>query len=73
MSTYRIVSIDGIDFGTYEGLCEVDALDAMAREAGYQNWSAGCQVTGSDDRDWTSDLFKFRGGQVALLVVQVAP
>jgi len=32
---YRIVSSAGVELGTYEGETEREALDAMARDAGY--------------------------------------
>lgn len=35
MTTYRITSNVGIDLGYFSGTCPGDALDAMAREAGY--------------------------------------
>jgi hypothetical protein len=37
MSFYRIVSNEGIDLGTYEGNTPTEALDAMARDAGYKS------------------------------------
>lgn len=37
MTKYRITSEAGVNLGTYEGETEQDALDAMARDAGYKS------------------------------------
>lgn len=34
----------GADFGIYAGATEADALDAMARDAGYVSHAAACEV-----------------------------
>jgi hypothetical protein len=47
MTTYQITSSAGVDMGTYEGETAADALDAMARDAGYES-QAGDE---DDDED----------------------
>lgn len=37
MRTYLIVSSAGVDMGQYSGATPADALDAMARDAGYRD------------------------------------
>ena len=39
--------ITGMDFGDYEADSEADALDAMAKDAGYADYKSACEVTGS--------------------------
>ncbi len=45
MTTYRIENtISGAILGDYEGETEADALNAMARDAGYADYAACCEV-----------------------------
>jgi hypothetical protein len=45
MTTYRIENmISGVILGDYEGATEAEALDAMARDAGYADYAALCNV-----------------------------
>lgn len=37
MNSYRIESEAGVDMGIYQGETEQEALDAMARDAGYKS------------------------------------
>ena len=39
--TYRIVSSAGVDMGTYTAATTEEALDAMARDAGYAGAAEG--------------------------------
>lgn len=42
---FRITNyISGIVLGFYEGIDEADALDTMARDAGYADHAAACDV-----------------------------
>jgi hypothetical protein len=49
MTTYRI-TVNGSDYGIYEGNDEDEALDAMAADAGYGGFSAMCRSLGMDVR-----------------------
>jgi hypothetical protein len=66
MSTYAISSAAGIDLGTYAGNGPVEALDALAREAGYRSHAHECATLGSCGDDWTTDLSAFTRGGVSL-------
>jgi hypothetical protein len=45
MTTFRIENtISGVVLGDYEGATEAEALDAMARDAGYSDYAACCEV-----------------------------
>lgn len=44
MRSYRITSDAGIDLGTYPATSPTDALDAMARDAGYLDHASACQT-----------------------------
>ena len=49
---YSITSrFSGFYLGTYPGATPAAALDAMAREAGYQDYARCCEVTGEDASD----------------------
>lgn len=52
MNTYRITNMtSGLTLGDYEGATSADALDTMARDAGYADHAAMCAVTESDGSD----------------------
>lgn len=45
MAVYRIAdNISGTILGDYEGDTPDDALDAMARDAGYADYAAACEA-----------------------------
>jgi hypothetical protein len=46
MTTYRIISSAGVNMGTFEGATEAEALDAMARDAGYRDSAEAAEVAG---------------------------
>lgn len=50
MSKYKISNrISGQTLGTYTGETCWEALDAMARDAGYRDYSQACQELGAYD------------------------
>ena len=46
MRSYRITSDAGIDLGTYLATSPTDALDEVARDAGYLDHASACQTAG---------------------------
>ena len=45
MSKFQIENtLSGIVFGEYEGETSAEALDAFARDAGYENFAAACEA-----------------------------
>jgi hypothetical protein len=45
ITTYRITNIvSGLVLGIYPGANQAEALDAMARDAGYADYGAACEV-----------------------------
>jgi hypothetical protein len=45
MPRYRIINtLSGVELGEYDGSDEHDALDTMAREAGYGDFHEACGV-----------------------------
>jgi hypothetical protein len=50
MKTWRIENrTSGVVLGEYEGETAEDALDAMARDAGYADHAEGTEVSGKSD------------------------
>jgi hypothetical protein len=49
MTTYQIISSAGVDMGTFEGETEAEALDALARDAGYRDHEEATEVAGPFD------------------------
>lgn len=70
MSRYSIMSRQGVDFGEFEADSPEEALDAQAREAGYESHEAVCQLLGTDPTDWTTSVSRFQEGNVLLLVTK---
>ena len=49
MTTYRIISSAGQEMGTYEADSEIEALDEMARDAGYADQDEAAEAVGPFD------------------------
>lgn len=49
MPTYRITSSAGVDMGSYEAESPEDALELMARDAGYRSAEHAAEVAGRFD------------------------
>lgn len=48
MKRFSIGNKQGADLGIYEGETADDALDAMARDAGYSDYRNACSITLTD-------------------------
>jgi hypothetical protein len=49
MTTYTITNrTSGLVLGVYQGATEAEALDAMARDAGYRDFADASEVTGDE-------------------------
>ena len=68
---WTIESSSGAVLGAYPGATAEEALDAMARDAGYRSRADQCAATGDAPDDWTSDAGVFRRGSIGLLVRRV--
>lgn len=68
---YRITSRHGVDMGTFEADTPLEALNILAREAGYPDHEAICRVLDQDITDWTTSVSRFQEGNVNLLVMAV--
>lgn len=52
MATYNICNkCSGVDLGDYEGETRAQALDAMARDAGYEDYEDFCEQFGDHSAD----------------------
>lgn len=50
MSKYEITNTrSGLVLGVYEGATEAEALDAMARDAGYADYAECCEVAPAEE------------------------
>lgn len=47
MTHYQITSSAGVDMGIYEGSTPAEALDAMARDAGYRDQADAAEQVGA--------------------------
>jgi len=73
MSQYKITSSAGMMLGYYPGDAPIDALDGLARRAGYRDHAHCCAEREVRADDWTSSRAAFRRGNVALLVLALGP
>lgn len=48
--------VSGVNLGVYEGPTQGDALDAMARDAGYRDYAEACEVTGESIENEDLDI-----------------
>ena len=56
MTSFNIHNItSGVFLGTYRGDTASDALDAMARDAGYESFAECCDVVGDDGSDMEAE------------------
>ena len=44
MKTFQIISSAGLEIGIYRAETKADALDEMARDAGYKGYTDACKV-----------------------------
>lgn len=57
MAKYKIMSSkSGANLGTYEAATPAEAMDAMARDAGYENLAHAAEVTGNPDAHLYAEL-----------------
>ena len=49
MTSYHIINSEGVEMGIYQGETKADALDAMARDAGYKDQAEATTVAGDFD------------------------
>ena len=55
MTTYLIESSAGVTLGYYKGIDTLDALDAMARDAGYTDYAESVEAVGPFDGTITKE------------------
>ena len=55
MKSFQITSSAGIDLGTYPGEAPVDALNGLARDAGYADHTAMCAAL-AGARSWAFNV-----------------
>jgi hypothetical protein len=72
MTTFEISNqTSGYVLGTYEGATEMDALNALARDAGYDNWEASVLADTYDDDAPRDIAARLRDARADLLLVEV--
>lgn len=70
---YRITNtVSGLVLGFYEGTDEADALDTMARDAGYADHDAACDVATVEDGELSVVEVKVADITPNMLCVKVA-
>ena len=70
MPTYQITNSDGLEW-TFDGDTPQEALEALARDRGYETYAERCADIGDSPSDWTTDAEDFDRYNFAMLVVEV--
>lgn len=52
MTYFTIISCAGVDIGSYAAASALDALDALAQDAGYRSWAIACELDKTNPEDY---------------------